>query len=130
MQLVEVIRGAKTSDETVATVVAQAQAIGKKPIVVNDCAGFLVNRCLLPYMNEAVLMLEEGVDMQQMDKAVTKFGMPMGPVTLADMVGLDVMVFAGGISLRRGVEVAAVFGVTRGDASKHEALSEVGAVIF
>ncbi len=97
MQLVEVIRGKKTSDQTVATVVAQAQAIGKKPIVVNDCPGFLVNRCLLPYMNEAVLMVEEGLDMQKLDKVVTKFGMPMGPVTLGDMVGLDVAVFAGGV---------------------------------
>ncbi|MBN1346681.1 MAG: enoyl-CoA hydratase/isomerase family protein [Phycisphaerae bacterium] len=97
MQLVEVIRGEKTSDETVVTVVKQAQAIGKKPIVVNDCAGFLVNRVLLPYMNEAVLLVEEGVDMEKLDKLVTKFGMPMGPVTLADMVGLDVAKFAGGV---------------------------------
>lgn len=97
MQLVEVIRGEKTSDETVATVVKQAQAIGKKPIVVNNCPGFLVNRVLLPYMNEAVLLIEEGVDMQRLDKLVTKFGMPMGPVTLADMVGLDVAKFAGGV---------------------------------
>ncbi len=97
MQLVEVIRGEKTSDETVVTVVKQAQAIGKKPIVVNDCPGFLVNRVLLPYMNEAVLMVEEGLDMQRLDKIVTKFGMPMGPVTLADMVGLDVAKFAGGV---------------------------------
>ncbi len=97
MQLVEIIRGEKTSDETVTTVVKQAQAIGKKPIVVNDCPGFLVNRVLLPYMNEAVLMVEEGVDMQRLDKLVTKFGMPMGPVTLADMVGLDVAKFAGGV---------------------------------
>jgi 3-hydroxyacyl-CoA dehydrogenase/enoyl-CoA hydratase/3-hydroxybutyryl-CoA epimerase/enoyl-CoA isomerase len=97
MQLVEIIRGKKTSDETVATVVAQAKAIGKKPIVVNDCPGFLVNRALLPYMNEAVLMVEEGTDMQQLDRVVTKFGMPMGPITLADMVGLDVGKSAGTI---------------------------------
>ncbi len=97
MQLVEIIRGKKTSDETVATVVAQAKAIGKKPIVVNDCPGFLVNRALLPYMNEAVLLVEEGTDMQQVDKVVTKFGMPMGPITLADMVGLDVGNSAGTI---------------------------------
>ncbi len=97
MQLVEIIRGEKTSDQTVATVTAQAQAIGKKPIVVNDCPGFLVNRVLLPYMNEAVLLIEEGVDMGRLDKLVTKFGMPMGPVTLADMVGLDVAKLAGGV---------------------------------
>lgn len=97
MQLVEVIRGKKTSDETVATVVAQAKAIGKKPIVVNDCAGFLVNRALIPYVNEAVLMVEEGTDMQQIDKVATKFGMPMGPIALADMVGLDIAYHAGGV---------------------------------
>jgi len=97
MQLVEIIRGKKTSDETVATVVAQAKAIGKKPIVVNDCAGFLVNRVLLPYMNEAVLMVEEGVEMDRVDKIATRFGMPMGPIALADMVGLDIAVSAGGV---------------------------------
>ena len=60
MQLVEVIRGEKTSDETVATLVALAKRIGKTPIVVRDCPGFLVNRILFPYMNEALVLLEEG----------------------------------------------------------------------
>ena len=60
MQLVEVIRGEKTSDETVVTLVALAERIGKTPIVVRDCPGFLVNRILFPYMNEALLLLEEG----------------------------------------------------------------------
>jgi 3-hydroxyacyl-CoA dehydrogenase/enoyl-CoA hydratase/3-hydroxybutyryl-CoA epimerase/enoyl-CoA isomerase len=95
MELVEVIRGAKTSDETVATVVALAKRIRKTPIVVRDCAGFLVNRVLLPYMNEALLLLQEGASMDAIDKAATRFGMPMGPIELHDFVGLDTAYYAG-----------------------------------
>jgi 3-hydroxyacyl-CoA dehydrogenase/enoyl-CoA hydratase/3-hydroxybutyryl-CoA epimerase/enoyl-CoA isomerase len=95
MQLVEVIRGASTSDETVATIVALAKKIRKTPIVVNDCPGFLVNRVLFPYMNEALVLLEEGVSMDEIDHAATKFGMPMGPIALQDLVGLDTSLYAG-----------------------------------
>ena len=95
MQLVEVIRGEKTSDVTVATLVALAKRIGKTPIVVRDCPGFLVNRILLPYMNEALLMLEEGAAPRDIDKAALAFGMPMGPITLHDVVGLDTALYAG-----------------------------------
>lgn len=95
MQLVEVIRGEKTTDETTATIVALAKRIGKTPIVVNDCPGFLVNRVLLPYMNESLLLLQEGADMDAIDKAATKFGMPVGPIALNDMVGIDVAYYAG-----------------------------------
>ncbi len=95
MQLVEVIRGEKTSDETVATIVELSKRIKKTPIVVNDCAGFLVNRVLLPYMGEAVLLLQEGASMDAVDKVATKFGMPVGPVALHDMVGIDTSCFAG-----------------------------------
>ena len=95
MELVEVIRGEKTSDETVATVVALAKTIRKTPIVVRDCAGFLVNRVLFPYMNEAQVLLREGVSMEAIDRASTKFGMPMGPITLTDLVGLATTVYAG-----------------------------------
>ena len=95
MPLVEVIRGAKTSDQTVATAVAYAKRIGKSPIVVNDGPGFLVNRVLLPYMNEALLLLEEGFSIKAVDRAATGFGMPMGPITLYDTVGIDVAVHAG-----------------------------------
>ncbi|HEY2154443.1 MAG TPA: 3-hydroxyacyl-CoA dehydrogenase NAD-binding domain-containing protein, partial [Isosphaeraceae bacterium] len=95
MPLVEVIRGARTSDETVATVVALAKKIKKTPIVVNDCPGFLVNRVLFPYMNEALALLEEGVPMDAIDVAAVKFGMPMGPIALQDAVGLDVSLGAG-----------------------------------
>ncbi|TXT35731.1 MAG: 3-hydroxyacyl-CoA dehydrogenase [Planctomycetota bacterium] len=95
MELVEVIRGVKTDDDTVATIVALAKRIGKTPIVMKDCPGFLVNRVLLPYMNEAVLLLQEGASMDDIDKAATKFGMPMGPITLSDLVGLDTAYYAG-----------------------------------
>jgi 3-hydroxyacyl-CoA dehydrogenase/enoyl-CoA hydratase/3-hydroxybutyryl-CoA epimerase/enoyl-CoA isomerase len=95
MQLVEVIRGAKTSDQTVATLVAHAKRIGKSPIVVRDCPGFLVNRILFPYMNEAMALLEEGAEPRAIDKAATDFGMPMGPITLSDVVGIDTAFYAG-----------------------------------
>jgi 3-hydroxyacyl-CoA dehydrogenase/enoyl-CoA hydratase/3-hydroxybutyryl-CoA epimerase/enoyl-CoA isomerase len=95
MQLVEVIRGEQTSDETVVTLVALARRIGKTPIVVRDCPGFLVNRVLFPYLNESLLLLEEGVPPRAIDKAATLFGMPMGPVTLNDLVGLDTSLYAG-----------------------------------
>jgi 3-hydroxyacyl-CoA dehydrogenase/enoyl-CoA hydratase/3-hydroxybutyryl-CoA epimerase/3-hydroxyacyl-CoA dehydrogenase/enoyl-CoA hydratase/3-hydroxybutyryl-CoA epimerase/enoyl-CoA isomerase len=97
MPLVEVIRGAKTSDQTVVTLVALAKKVGKTPIVVRDCPGFLVNRILFPYMNEAMVLLEEGADARAIDKAATDFGMPMGPITLSDVVGLDTTLFAGSV---------------------------------
>lgn len=90
MPLVEVIPGKDTSDEAIAAVFDLAKKMGKTPIKVGDCAGFTVNRILLPYMNEAVLMLEQGVSMKRMDSIIEKFGMPMGPFILADEVGIDV----------------------------------------
>jgi len=95
MQLVEVIRGSKTSDATVVTLVALAKRLGKSPIVVRDCPGFLVNRILFPYMNESLALLEEGADPRAIDKAAVAFGMPMGPITLNDLVGLDTALYAG-----------------------------------
>ena len=100
MPLVEVIRGRFTSDETVAAAVAYAKRINKSPIVVLDGPGFLVNRLLLPYMNEATILVEEGVPLRQIDKVATKFGMPMGPITLFDVVGLDTALYAGGVMHR------------------------------
>ncbi|NOR55021.1 MAG: fatty-acid oxidation protein subunit alpha [Sulfurovum sp.] len=90
MPLVEVIAGDKTSDETMATVVKLAKKLGKTPIKVKECAGFLVNRTLLPYLNEAARMFEEGANLEELDKVLTTFGLPMGPFTLADEVGLDI----------------------------------------
>src|SRR5207302_8915869 len=95
MQLVEVIRGEKTSDATVVTLVALAKRIGKTPIVVKDCPGFLVNRILFPYLNEAMVLLEEGAEPRAIDKVAGDFGMPMGPITLSDLVGLDTALYAG-----------------------------------
>ena len=95
MPLVEVIRGRQTSDETVATLVAYAKRLGKSPIVVADGPGFLVNRLLLPYMNEAVLLLLEGVSPKAIDRAAKNFGLPMGPLELFDVVGLDTAKHAG-----------------------------------
>lgn len=95
MKLVEVIRGEKTSDETIVTLVAHAKKIAKTPIVVKDCPGFLVNRILFPYMNESLVLLEEGANPREIDKAAVAFGMPMGPITLNDLVGLDTALYAG-----------------------------------
>ncbi len=95
MKLVEVIRGEKTSDQTVATAVAYAKRLGKMPIVVGDGPGFLVNRLLFPYMNEALVLLTEGVPIKHLEKAAKSFGMPMGPIELYDMVGIDTALYAG-----------------------------------
>jgi 3-hydroxyacyl-CoA dehydrogenase/enoyl-CoA hydratase/carnithine racemase len=95
MRLVEVIRGEKTSDETVVTAVAYAKRLGKYPIVVGDGPGFLVNRLLFPFMNEALEMVCEGVGIELIERAAKSFGMPMGPLELYDMVGLDTAFYAG-----------------------------------
>jgi 3-hydroxyacyl-CoA dehydrogenase/enoyl-CoA hydratase/3-hydroxybutyryl-CoA epimerase/3-hydroxyacyl-CoA dehydrogenase/enoyl-CoA hydratase/3-hydroxybutyryl-CoA epimerase/enoyl-CoA isomerase len=95
MQLVEVIRGERTSDQTVVTLVALAKRIGKTPIVVRDGPGFLVNRILFPYLNESLVLLEEGASPRAIDQAAVAFGMPMGPITLNDLVGLDTSLYAG-----------------------------------
>ncbi|MFN7824882.1 MAG: 3-hydroxyacyl-CoA dehydrogenase NAD-binding domain-containing protein [Pseudobdellovibrionaceae bacterium] len=93
MPLVEVIRGPKTSDETIATIYELSKKMGKMPVVVKDGPGFLVNRLLLPYMAEAAFLMQEGQSIEAIDKAFVKqFGMPMGPIALMDEVGLDVCV--------------------------------------
>ncbi|WP_077531201.1 fatty acid oxidation complex subunit alpha FadB [Vreelandella utahensis] len=89
MPLVEVIRGEKTSDKAVATTVAYARAMGKSPIVVNDCPGFLVNRILFPYFGGFARLVRDGADFQKVDKVMEKFGWPMGPAYLLDVVGMD-----------------------------------------
>ncbi len=90
MPLVEVIAHEKTSAATIATTVAFARKQGKTPIVVKDGAGFYVNRILALYMNEAANILLEGEPVEKIDKALVKFGFPVGPVTLLDEVGIDV----------------------------------------
>ncbi len=90
MPLVEVIRGKRTSEAAVASACALAVALGKFPIVVQDSPGFLVNRCLAPYLNEAAALLLEGNEPEAVDKAMLEIGMPMGPARLLDEVGYDV----------------------------------------
>lgn len=90
MQLVEVVRTAFTSDETLATAVSFVRKIGKLPVVVKDSPGFLVNRILMPYLVAAAAMFEQGGDPEDIDQAMLDFGMPMGPLRLLDEVGLDV----------------------------------------
>jgi len=89
MPLVEIIRGEKTSEEAVATTVAYAKKMGKTPVVVNDCPGFLVNRVLFPYFGGFAALLKDGADFRQVDKVMEKFGFPMGPAYLMDVVGID-----------------------------------------
>ncbi len=89
MPLVEVIRGAKSSDRAIATTVAYARAMGKTPIVVGDCPGFLVNRILFPYFGGFTALLGDGIDFKRIDKLMEKFGWPMGPAYLLDVVGID-----------------------------------------
>jgi 3-hydroxyacyl-CoA dehydrogenase/enoyl-CoA hydratase/3-hydroxybutyryl-CoA epimerase len=95
MPLVEVVRGAATSDRTVSTLYAFALALGKVPVVTRDGPGFLVNRILAPYMNEAGHLLTEGASVEAIDEAALDFGMPMGPLRLTDEVGIDVGRHAG-----------------------------------
>lgn len=90
MPLVEIIMGSKTSDQTIALVAGLSVKLGKFPIVVKDVPGFLVNRILTPYLNEAAFLIQEGYKIDDIDKAATSFGLPMGPVRLLDEIGLDV----------------------------------------
>ncbi len=91
MPLIEVIRGPQTNDLAVATIFEVSKKLGKTPVVVKDGPGFLVNRLLMPYMIEAMFILEEGMDIKKVDHWYThSFGMPMGPFRLMDEVGLDV----------------------------------------
>ncbi len=90
MPLVEVIPSSHTSKKTINRLFEMLIACGKTPILVGDCAGFVVNRVLLPYINEAGFILEEGSTIPDIDKTLKDFGMPMGPFTLADTVGIDI----------------------------------------
>ena len=90
MQLVEVIQGEKTDPEVLQRSVKFVQRIGKMPVVVKDSPGFVVNRILMPYMIEAARLFELGADVKAVDNAMIDFGMPMGPLRLADEVGIDV----------------------------------------
>jgi 3-hydroxybutyryl-CoA dehydrogenase len=95
MKLVEIISGYKTSKEVLDTIVETSKAIGKVPVPVNDYAGFVANRILMPMINEAIITLHEGVAGVEEIDTVMKLGMahPMGPLQLADFIGLDVCLF-------------------------------------
>ncbi len=91
MKLVEVIPGVKTAEETVKIALDLCKQLGKTPVRVRECPGFLVNRILFPYMNEAIYVLQEGAATpEQVDQAAVEFGLPMGPFTLFDMTGIDI----------------------------------------
>ena len=90
MKLVEVIVGEQTSDRAIARVVEFVHSIGKLPIIVKDSPGFLVNRILLPYLIKAMWLATLGCDIEEIDKKMVKFGMPMGPFRLLDEIGLDI----------------------------------------
>lgn len=90
MPLVEIVAGEKTSPEAIATAVELCKRFKKVPLIVRDCPGFLVNRIFVMAANEASWMLQEGIEMDRLEHVITKFGMPMGPCTLADEVGIDV----------------------------------------
>lgn len=89
MPLVEVIRGKQSDDRAVSAIYQLAKQLGKTPIVVKDAPGFLVNRLLMPYLNEATWLLTSGVCIPELDEALLEFGMPMGPMELIDEVGVD-----------------------------------------
>ena len=90
MKLLEIVCGKETSAETVATSMKLARQLGKVGVVVGNCPGFVANRMLAYYMREAYLMLEEGASVQQIDRAMTGFGMPVGPFAMQDIAGIDV----------------------------------------
>jgi 3-hydroxyacyl-CoA dehydrogenase/enoyl-CoA hydratase/3-hydroxybutyryl-CoA epimerase/enoyl-CoA isomerase len=121
MPLVEVIRGERSSEEAIATTVAYAMTLGKTPIVVNDCPGFLVNRVLFPYFAGFLGLVRDGVDYERIDRAMEKWGWPMGPALLLDVIGLDTGVHADGV-------MAAAFPERMGHEGKSamEALVEAG----
>jgi 3-hydroxybutyryl-CoA dehydrogenase len=104
MGLVEIVRGARTSDDTYAATEALARALGKTPVAVNDYPGFVSNRVLMPMLNEAMFCLMEGVADREAIGTVMKLGMahPMGPLQLADFIGLDVCLGIMGV-LHRGL---------------------------
>jgi 3-hydroxyacyl-CoA dehydrogenase / enoyl-CoA hydratase / 3-hydroxybutyryl-CoA epimerase len=115
MPLLEVIVGERTAPETTVTAVAFGRKMGKTVIVVRDRPGFFVNRILSPYINEASRLLVEGVSIETVDRAMTAWGFPVGPITLLDEVGLDVAAKAGSVMheafgerLRQALDLAAL----------------------
>jgi 3-hydroxybutyryl-CoA dehydrogenase len=95
LPLVEIIRAEKSSDEAVEAGYAWAEQAGKQPVRANDTPGFIVNRILVPTLNECIRLLDEGITPEDLDTAMTKgVGWPMGPCTLVDLVGIDIHIHA------------------------------------
>jgi 3-hydroxyacyl-CoA dehydrogenase/enoyl-CoA hydratase/3-hydroxybutyryl-CoA epimerase len=94
MPLVEVVRAPATQDQTIAALVQWASAVGKTPVVLRDSPGFIVNRILFPYLNEAGILVAQGMAVEEVDRVMRRFGMLMGPLELLDQVGLDVAAHA------------------------------------
>ncbi|TNC71501.1 FAD-dependent oxidoreductase [Rubellimicrobium roseum] len=114
MQLVEIIRGQETGDRAVAKALDFARQIGKTPIVVNDARFFYANRCIIPYLNEGVRMVAEGVSPTLIENAAKLVGMPLGPLQLIDETSIDL-----------GVKIAKATRAAMGDAYKDEAVDQV-----
>lgn len=117
MPLVEVVHGNHSSERTVATIHGLALRMGKVPVIVNDGAGFLVNRVLGPYLNEAGFLLGDGASIAAVDKAAVAFGMPMGPLRLIDEIGID-------IARHAGAALGQAFGARMSSSPVLEALGE------
>jgi 3-hydroxyacyl-CoA dehydrogenase len=90
MKLLEIVRGRETSKEAIATSLKLAKKLGKVGVVVGNCFGFVANRMLAYYMREAYLLLEEGASVEQIDRVLTEFGLPVGPFGMQDIAGIDV----------------------------------------
>ena len=112
MKLLEIVRGPETSDQVVASSLVLAARLGKIGVVVGNCFGFVANRLLAYYMREAYLLLEEGAPVEQIDRALTTFGMPVGPFAMQDIAGIDV-----GARIRQHL---AAMGKTRADGPQSE----------
>jgi 3-hydroxyacyl-CoA dehydrogenase/enoyl-CoA hydratase/3-hydroxybutyryl-CoA epimerase len=124
MPLVEVVRGDRSSAEAVETARSFARRLGKTPVVVGDAAGFVVNRLLMPYLSEALCALIDGGEIASIDRAMKRFGMPMGPLALLDQIGIDVAAkVAGVLEAAFGPPGAADSGASR---RLLEALAEAG----
>ena len=115
MPLVEIVRGEHSSDESVQKAIAFARKIDKLPLPCKSAPGFLVNRVLVPYLYEAMFALQDGIPIEVIDEAALRYGMPMGPVELADVVGLDVCKHVGDI-------VSKALGKQQPDTSRIDAL--------
>src|SRR5690349_4344692 len=97
LPLVEIVRGEQTSEDTIQRAIAFARKIDKLPLPCKSAPGFLVNRVLVPYLYEAMFAFQDGIPIETIDEAALRYGMPMGPVELADVVGLDVCKHVGDI---------------------------------